>query len=94
MLRDCILSTDIALHLKLLPKLQEVITVIYFRNRKCDIVKVMFFQNGYVKSNLEHRKMLHSLIMTCADLSDQTKVRKLCISGFSIISTTATPLGI
>ncbi|XP_043476114.1 cGMP-dependent 3',5'-cyclic phosphodiesterase-like isoform X3 [Leptopilina heterotoma] len=37
----------------------------------------IIISKGYEKNNLDHRKQLHAMFMTCCDLSDQTKTWKV-----------------
>ncbi|VEL13778.1 unnamed protein product [Protopolystoma xenopodis] len=53
--RDAILATDLAHHLKILPKLKQLAS------------------EGYQPSNPVHHNLLVCLLMTSADLSDQSK---------------------
>lgn len=55
LIRDIILATDIAHHLRIMPDLQAMAS------------------NGYDRGQPEHRSLLLCLLMTAADLSDQTK---------------------
>nr|XP_045599469.1 cGMP-dependent 3',5'-cyclic phosphodiesterase-like isoform X2 [Procambarus clarkii]XP_045599471.1 cGMP-dependent 3',5'-cyclic phosphodiesterase-like isoform X2 [Procambarus clarkii]XP_045599472.1 cGMP-dependent 3',5'-cyclic phosphodiesterase-like isoform X2 [Procambarus clarkii] len=55
LMRDIILATDLAHHLRIVPELREIAAV------------------GYDPSNQRHHELLICLLMTAADLSDQTK---------------------
>ncbi|XP_042238504.1 cGMP-dependent 3',5'-cyclic phosphodiesterase-like isoform X2 [Homarus americanus] len=55
LMRDIILATDLAHHLRIVSELREIA------------------ENGYEPNNQRHHELLICLLMTAADLSDQTK---------------------
>ncbi|XP_067009440.1 cGMP-dependent 3',5'-cyclic phosphodiesterase [Anabrus simplex] len=55
LIRDMILATDLAQHIRIFAEQQEMLN------------------DGYDKNNEKHKRLLLSLLMTCSDLSDQTK---------------------
>merc|ERR1739838_1158319 len=55
LIRDNILATDLAHHLRIIPEMEAMV------------------KEGLSPSNLEHHRLISCLLMTSADLGDQTK---------------------